>query len=140
MALMLKTEPVQPSKVSTHWRDVRDWVSAACDATHGELVPSQVRKDLDKAGYRLVLLRMVSDNELVGVLVLDHTEPGRMHITSLAGRLPPKWHDDLWVLLRRLAQDCEATVVTCKGRRGWDRVLPSWGFEQASDGVYFRRV
>jgi hypothetical protein len=138
--MQLSTHLVERANIGRNWREVKHWVAAACEVTGGEVTPELVKVWLQEHATELVLLRLVSDNSLVGCMVLDHTDPTRLHIISLAGELPPGWHDDAWILLRRLAHEWGCTVVTCRGRKGWQRVLPSWGFEQASDGTMFRRV
>ncbi len=115
------------------WHSVKEFLIPAVKVTNGRYMLYDVYMRLKIAEMQL-WIAFDDDREIIGCEVTTITDyPSRRVLTSLftGGRNFRLWKDPLMGVLVRWAEDNECTAIEGHGRKGWLKMLDSYGVKQA---------
>lgn len=115
------------------WDSVKDFLIPAVKVTNGRYMLYDVYSALKSANMQL-WIAFGEDLKIIGCEVTVITNyPSRRVLTSLftGGRNISLWKDPMMAVLVRWAEDNECTAIEGYGRKGWLRMLDSYGVKQS---------
>ena len=115
------------------WDSVKGFLAPAVKVTNGRYMLYDVYVALKSANMQL-WIAFGEDLEIIGCEVTVITNyPSRRVLTSLftGGRNISLWKDPMMAVLVRWAEDNECTAIEGYGRKGWLRMLDSYGVKQS---------
>lgn len=115
------------------WDSVKDFLIPAVKVTNGRYMLYDVYSALKSANMQL-WIAFGEDLKIIGCEVTIITNyPSRRVLTSLftGGRNISLWKDPMMAVLVRWAEDNECTAIEGYGRKGWLRMLDSYGVKQS---------
>jgi hypothetical protein len=124
---------VPESHIDGVWDSVKEFLIPAVKVTNGRYMLYDVYVALKRADMQL-WIAFDDDREINGCEVTTITDyPSRRVLTSLftGGRNIRLWKDSMMGVLVRWAEDNECTAIEGYGRKGWLKMLDSYGVKQA---------
>ena len=115
------------------WDSVKDYLLPAIRVTGGRYMLYDVYSAL-MSGEMHLWIAFNDDKEILGCEVTRVTDyPSRRVLTSLftGGRKIQLWKDPMMDVLVRWAEDNQCTGIEGYGRKGWIRMLDSYGVKQS---------
>ena len=115
------------------WDSVKGFLNPAVKVTNGRYMLYDVYVALKNANMQL-WIAFGEDLEVIGCEVTTITNyPSRRVLTSLftGGRNIRLWKDHMMAVLVRWAEDNECTAIEGCGKKGWLRMLDSYGVKQS---------
>ena len=115
------------------WDSVKGFLTPAVKVTNGRYMLYDVYVSLKSANMQL-WIAFGEDLEVIGCEVTAITNyPSRRVLTSLftGGRNIRHWKDPMMAVLVRWAEDNECTTIEGYGKKGWLRMLDSYGVKQS---------
>ena len=114
------------------WDSVKDFLIPAVKVTNGRYMLYDVYVALKGATMQL-WIAFDEDRKIIGCEVTAITNyPSRRVLTSIftGGRNIRLWKHDMMAIIIRWAEDNECTAIEGYGRKGWLRMLDSYGVKQ----------
>ena len=124
---------VPGNHVNNVWESVRGFLAPAVKVTNGRYMLYDVY-EASKAGTMQLWIAFDDKNEIIGCEVTTITDyPSKRVLTSLftGGRNIRLWKDPMMAMLVRWAEDNGCTAIEGYGRKGWLKMLDSYGVKQA---------
>jgi hypothetical protein len=119
--------PILAADVDIVWPKVVRWIAKACFYSEGTQTTADVYRRVKNEGDTCLFVV-----DQLGVTVWEKDE-GWLHATIFAG-------DNILPRMDEIVNDWAAYAhllgcigLSCKGRRGWSRVLSKYGFTMAED-------
>ncbi len=115
------------------WDKVKQYLLPAVKVTGGRYMLYDVYSGL-KSGSMHLWIAFDDEKEILGCEVTTITDyPSRRVLTSLftGGRKIQLWKHEMMGVLVRWAEDNQCTAIEGYGRKGWVRMLDSYGVKQS---------
>lgn len=123
---------VPKDHIDNIWQSVRDFLAPAVKVTNGRYMLYDVY-EASKSGQMQLWIAFDDNKEIIGCEVTTITDyPSRRVLTSLftGGRNIKLWKDPMMAMLVRWAEDNQCTAIEGYGRKGWLKMLDSYGVKQ----------
>ena len=111
------------------WSSVRDFLLPAVKVTNGRYMLYDVY-EASKSGQMQLWIAFDDEKNILGCEVTTITNyPSRRVLTSLftGGKNIRLWKDPMMAMLVRWAEDNQCTAIEGYGRKGWLKMLDSYG-------------
>lgn len=121
---------VLPERLEELWPVLEPWLQRACDAGTTDITPAFIKASA-LANKRMVwvIAALADPDEVVGVastFILNTARGQVVQIESLGGKNVTDWLPTVLPAFEKLAREKGMTMVSIEGRRGWERMLPSY--------------
>lgn len=133
---MIEIRPIQRDKINDEWHEVLPWIAEACRRSVGN--PEKL-KEYCIEDPKYFCIRFLIDDELIGAAILS-IEPDALHMESLSAKFPKDWRNHVGCWLDHIATEAGLNKITIDGRKGWARLLRSYGYRMTNDGYLTRCI
>lgn len=131
--MRLEVIPIPCQDVSSMWLVVEGMVAKALKKSRNQQ-SAELWRQACVRGKGHILVVLTEGKVLRGCAILERHDE-RLHLVTLTCPGFLKGFVPLLDVWRRLARDAGCTVVSLKGRLGWDRVLRPYGFLPLDDST-----